>query len=61
MPFLNPNLGINFTNYIADRTRNFIGRKWMFRAIYEWLSDPDGSRYWEHPTCVKIVKWQADR
>jgi hypothetical protein len=45
MPFLNPKLGIDFSNYIADRTRNFTGREWVFRAIHEWLSDPDGSRY----------------
>jgi len=45
MPFLNPKLGIDFSDYIADRTENFTGRKWIFRAIHEWLSDPDGSRY----------------
>ncbi|MEI6064481.1 MAG: hypothetical protein WCQ26_07810, partial [Pseudanabaena sp. ELA748] len=45
MPFLNPKLGIDFSDYIADRTLNFTGREWVFRAIHEWLSDPDGSRY----------------
>ena len=45
MPFLNPKLGIDFSDYIADRTKNFTGREWVFRAIHEWLSDPDGSRY----------------
>lgn len=45
MPFLNPKLGIDFSAYIADRTRNFTGREWVFRAIHDWLSDPHGSRY----------------
>ena len=45
MPFLNPKLGIDFSDYIVDRTKNFTGREWVFRAIHEWLSDPDGSRY----------------
>ncbi|MBE8967519.1 ATP-binding protein [Nostocales cyanobacterium LEGE 12452] len=45
MPFPNPKLGIDFSNYIAGCTKNFTGREWVFRAIREWLSDPDGSRY----------------
>jgi hypothetical protein len=45
MPLLNPKLGIDFSDYIAERTLNFTGREWVFRAIHEWLSDPDGSRY----------------
>jgi hypothetical protein len=45
MPFLNPKLGIDFTDYIADRTTNFIGRKWVFEAIQTWLADPKGDRF----------------
>jgi hypothetical protein len=35
----------NCIDYVRDRTHNFTGRKWVFRAIHEWLSDPDGSLY----------------
>jgi RNA binding exosome subunit len=45
MPFLNPKLGIDFTEYIADRTTNFIGRKWVFESIQSWLDDPKGDRF----------------
>ncbi|MBD2234613.1 hypothetical protein [Phormidium tenue] len=38
-------LGINSTNETSDRPSNFTGREWGFRAIYQWLSDPTGSRY----------------
>src|SRR5690242_9368113 len=36
---------IDFTNYIAERTTNFVGREWVFQAINDWLADPDGSRF----------------
>ncbi|MEW6497857.1 MAG: AAA family ATPase, partial [Cyanobacteriota bacterium] len=45
MPFLNPKLGIDFTDYIADRTTNFTGREWVFEAIQNWLADPKGERF----------------
>jgi len=45
MPFLNPKLGIDFTDYIADRTTNFTGREWVFEAIQNWLADPKGDRF----------------
>ena len=45
MPFLNPKLGIDFSNYIADRTLNFTGRGWVFEKIQEWLADPKGDRF----------------
>ena len=45
MPFLNPKLGIDFSDYIADRTRNFTGRKWVFKAIQNWLADTKGDRF----------------
>ena len=37
--------GINFTDKISDRTFNFTGREWVFQAIHQWISDPNGSRY----------------
>jgi hypothetical protein len=45
MPFLNPKLGIDFTDYIADRTTNFTGREWVFEAIQNWLADPKVSAF----------------
>jgi WD40 repeat protein len=45
MPFLNPKLGINFSDYITDRTINFNGREWVFEAIQNWLADPKGDRF----------------
>ncbi|MBD2234615.1 AAA family ATPase [Phormidium tenue] len=45
MPFLNPKLGIDFSNYIADRTLNFTGREWVFEAIQSWLADSNGDRF----------------
>ncbi|MBD2095610.1 hypothetical protein H6F90_10625 [Trichocoleus sp. FACHB-591] len=45
MPFLNPKLGIDFSDYIADRTLNFTGREWVFKAIQNWLADPESDRF----------------
>ena len=45
MPLLNEKLGIDFSDYIADRTLNFTGREWMFEAIQNWLDDPNGDRF----------------
>jgi hypothetical protein len=36
---------IDFTNYIKERTTNFIGREWVFQAINDWLANPYRSRY----------------
>ena len=30
---------------MSDRTPNFTGRAWVFLKIYDWLSNPNGSRY----------------
>jgi type II secretory pathway predicted ATPase ExeA len=35
---------LDFTHYLAERTRDFTGREWVFRAINDWLGDADGSR-----------------
>jgi hypothetical protein len=35
---------LDFTDYVAERTRDFIGREWVFRAINEWLGDTNGPR-----------------
>jgi ABC-type glutathione transport system ATPase component len=35
----------DLTSYMAERTRNFTGREWVFKAIKNWLADIDGSRY----------------
>jgi WD40 repeat protein len=36
---------IDFTDYITARTESFTGRKWVFRAVNDWLADPGGSRF----------------
>src|SRR5262245_38851355 len=36
---------LDFTQYIADRTQNLIGREWVFHAIDDWLAKPDGPRF----------------
>jgi hypothetical protein len=35
--------GIDYAELIADRTRDFRGREWVFEAINEWLAGPTGS------------------
>lgn len=32
---------IDFSSYIADRTRDFTGREWVFAEIDCWLADPE--------------------
>jgi len=36
---------IDYTNYITEHTRDFTGREWVFRAINDWLGDPEGTRF----------------
>lgn len=36
---------IDYSNYIAERTSDFMGREWVFQAINEWLAVPDAARY----------------
>jgi tetratricopeptide (TPR) repeat protein len=36
---------LDFSGYIAERTRAFTGREWVFRAIDDWLADPQGPRF----------------
>ncbi len=36
---------LDFSQYIADRTRDFTGREWVFKVIDDWLGKSDGSRY----------------
>jgi WD40 repeat protein len=36
---------LDFSAYIAERTRDFTGREWVFAEIDRWLSDPDAPRY----------------
>jgi hypothetical protein len=33
---------IDFTSYVADKTREFTGREWVFTAINGWLADLHG-------------------
>jgi hypothetical protein len=33
---------IGFRSIIADRTRDFVGREWVFAEIDRWLADPEG-------------------
>ena len=36
--------GLDFSAYIAERTRNFIGSEWVFAEVDKWLVEPDGAR-----------------
>ena len=42
MTFLNPNLKLDFSAYIADRTHQFTGREWVFERVKRWLEDAEG-------------------
>ena len=35
---------LDFAPFIEERTRQFTGRNWVFKAIGEWLGDQTGSR-----------------
>ena len=37
--------GLDFSAYIAERTRDFAGREWVFAEIDRWLADPTGPRF----------------
>ncbi|WP_414573500.1 hypothetical protein, partial [Nostoc sp. CCY 9925] len=45
MPVASSRVGLDFTDCVKDRTRNFTGREWVFENISNWLSDANGSRY----------------
>lgn len=34
----------DFSDLIVDRTKDFIGREWVFAKIDRWLADPKGAR-----------------
>jgi hypothetical protein len=36
---------LDFSAYIAERTRDLTGREWVFAEIDHWLADPDARRY----------------
>lgn len=36
---------LDSSTYIAERTRDFTGREWIFAEIDRWLADPDAPRY----------------
>lgn len=40
-----PQTTLDFSAYIADRTRDFTGREWLFAEIDRWLADPTHRRY----------------
>jgi hypothetical protein len=40
-----PKTRLDFSAYIANRTRGFVGREWVFAEIDRWLADPDAPRY----------------
>src|SRR6266568_5147104 len=45
MMFHNANKpGIDFADYINERVDHFTGRHWVFKAIDNWLADPNGRR-----------------
>jgi hypothetical protein len=35
---------IDFSRHIAERTVDFSGREWVFRAVDRWLGDPEAAR-----------------
>lgn len=35
---------LDFSAYVAERTKNFTGREWIFQVINDWLSGKDTSR-----------------
>ena len=35
---------IDFSEYVVERTRDFTGREWVFKAVDAWLAEPAGSR-----------------
>lgn len=37
--------GFDFSAYIAEHTRDFVGREWVFAELDAWLADPKGSRF----------------
>ena len=40
-----PQADLDLSPYIADRTRDFVGREWVFAEIDAWLADPDAPRF----------------
>jgi hypothetical protein len=36
---------LNFDSYIAERTKQFEGRVWVFERVHEWLTLPGASRF----------------
>ena len=36
---------LNFDSYIAERTKQFAGRVWVFERVHEWLTLPGASRF----------------
>lgn len=36
--------GIDYSEFVLDRTRTFTGRDWVFQASDNWLADPRGNR-----------------
>jgi tetratricopeptide (TPR) repeat protein len=38
-------INLDFSTYVLDRTCDFTGREWVFKAINDWLADRDGSRF----------------
>lgn len=42
LDMLMPGYQLDFSSYIAERTRDFTGREWVFAAIDRWLADPNG-------------------
>ena len=42
---MKPPHDFDFSKYIADRTRDFVGREWVCTAIDRWLVDPNVTRH----------------
>lgn len=40
---MSPSL-LDFSAYVAERTRHFTGRRWLFQRLEGWLADPDAPR-----------------
>jgi hypothetical protein len=49
---------LDFSQYIAERTRHFKGREWVFKVVDDWLGTTDKSRYFlltGEPGCGKTT------
>ena len=54
---------LDFSAYIAERTKDFTGREWVFAEIDRWLADPNAPRYFiitGEPEAARFIPFPAD-